>query len=364
MKPLPNSFTINGSAIKTRKPVIVSGPCSAESEEQVLSTARAVAEVDPAIIFRAGIWKPRTRPDTFQGVGTVGLQWLQSVKKETGLKVTTEVANARHVEECLKHGIDILWIGARTTVSPFTVQEIADALSGVDIPVMIKNPINPDLQLWIGAIERIQHAGIKNVTAIHRGFHSFEQSPFRNVPNWEIVVELKLAFPTLPILCDPSHICGNTELIPYIAQKAMDMEMDGLMVETHVSPADAKSDAQQQLTPLQLKEMLSRLVIREHVSLNKEFIDRLTQLRSNISKADDEILQLLMKRMQMVKEIGKYKKQNNVTILQASHWEELIKDRIKNGEMMGLSKDVVKKLYHLIHDESIRIQTEVMNEHN
>src|SRR5262245_9652656 len=245
---------------KKAKPVIISGPCSAESESQVLTTAKAITGIYSSIIFRAGIWKPRTRPNSFEGVGVDGLRWLQSVKKETGMKVTTEVANAKHVEDCLKHSIDILWIGARTTVSPFAVQEIADALKGVDIPVMIKNPVNPDLQLWIGAIERFHQAGINKVAAIHRGFHSFEQSPFRNNPNWQIPVELKLTFPNLPLICDPSHICGNTELIPYISQKALDMDMDGLMIEAHMMPSIAKSDAKQQLTPAQLKELLPKLV--------------------------------------------------------------------------------------------------------
>ncbi len=361
MKNLLDTTPIADWTGRKTKPVVISGPCSAESESQVLSTAKAIADIDSSIVFRAGIWKPRTRPNAFEGIGTEGLQWLQSVKKETGMKVTTEVANAKHVEDCLKHGVDILWIGARTTVSPFAVQEIADALQGVDIPVMIKNPVNPDLQLWIGAIERIYQAGIKKIAAIHRGFHSFEQTPFRNIPSWEIAVELKLTFPSLSIICDPSHICGNTELIPYISQKAMDMEMDGLMVETHITPSIAKSDAKQQLTPAELQQMLLRLVIREHVSLNKEFIDQLAQLRSNINKADDEILQLLMKRMKIAREIGKYKRDNNVTILQATRWEEIMKDRVANGKMMGLSEEMVRKLYHLIHEESIRIQTEIMN---
>ncbi len=346
---------------KNKKPIIISGPCSAENESQVLATAHAIANIDPSIIFRAGIWKPRTRPNSFEGVGIEGLGWLQKVKEETGMKITTEVANAKHVEECLKHGIDILWIGARTTVSPFAVQEIADVLKGVDIPVMIKNPVNPDLQLWIGAIERIQQAGINKIVAIHRGFHTFSKSPFRNDPNWQIAVELKLMFPALPMICDPSHICGSTELIPYIAQKALDMELDGLMIETHILPEIAKSDPKQQLTPSQLEELLSKLVVREPISQSKKFIDSLTELRSNINKIDDEILHLLMTRMQIAKEIGKYKKKNNVTILQAARWEELLKDRISRGQMMGLNEDTVKKIYHIIHEEAVRIQTEIMN---
>ncbi len=344
-----------------KRPVIISGPCSAENESQVLATAKAIAKIDPSIIFRAGIWKPRIRPNSFEGAGAEGLGWLQKVKKETGMKITTEVANARHVEECLKHGIDILWIGARTTMSPFAVQEIADALKGIDIPVMIKNPVSPDLQLWIGAIERIRQAGINNIVAIHRGFYTFGKSPFRNDPDWEIAVELKLMFPTLPVFCDPSHICGNTELIPYISQKALDMEMDGLMIETHILPESAKSDAKQQLTPLQLEELLSKLVVREPVSQNRKFIDRLAELRLNINKIDDEILRLLMSRMKTAREIGRYKKENNVTILQAARWEELLKDRISSGQMMGLSEDLVKRFYRIIHEESVHMQSEIMN---
>ncbi len=361
MKPLLNISSIHTWTGKKNKPIIISGPCSAENETQVMSTAKAIAAIDSSVIFRAGIWKPRTRPNSFEGVGTIGLKWLQKVKQETGMKVTTEVANAKHVEECLQSGVDIVWIGARTTVSPFAVQEIADALKGVDIPVMIKNPVNPDLQLWIGAIERIYQAGVTKLAAIHRGFHSYGNSPFRNEPNWEIAVGLRLAYPSLPIICDPSHICGNTELIPYISQKALDMEMDGLMIETHIMPGIAKSDAKQQLTPVQLKELLSKLVVREMISQNKEFIDQLTQLRTHINNADDEILQVLMKRMQIVREIGQYKKDNNVTILQATRWEEILNTRISNGQMMGLSEELIRKLYHLIHDESIRIQTEIMN---
>lgn len=346
---------------KLKKPLIISGPCSAETEQQVLATAKALAEIDPTIIFRAGIWKPRTRPNSFEGVGASGLKWLQKVKWETGLQVATEVANSRHVEECLANDIDILWIGARTTVNPFSVQEIADVLRGVDIPVMIKNPINPDIQLWIGAIERINKSGISKIAAIHRGFHSFEQSPFRNDPIWKLPIELKLECPGLPIICDPSHICGNTALIPYISQKAIDMDMDGLMIETHIIPTMAKSDAKQQLTPIQLKELLVKIVVRNAISENKEFIDRLSELRLAINNVDDEILQIFMKRMRIAEEIGKYKKENNVTILQTVRWEELLNNHTNRGAMMGMSSDFIKKIYHLIHDESIRIQTGIMN---
>lgn len=346
---------------KKDRPIIISGPCSAESEEQVLQTARAIAQIDKSIIYRAGIWKPRTRPNAFEGIGSIGLQWLKKVKETTGLRTATEVANGKHVEECLKHGIDILWIGARTTVNPFSVQEIADALKGVDIPVLVKNPVNPDLQLWIGALERVNRAGITKLAAVLRGFHSFEQSPFRNIPQWEKAIELKMQCPGLPVFCDPSHICGNTELIPYISQKALDLDMEGLMIETHIMPTVALSDAKQQVTPGQLKELLGKLVVRVASSQNTEFIDRLTQLRSNINGIDDDILQMLMQRMTIAREIGKYKKENNVTILQSARWEELLESRIVNGKMMGLSEDFIRKLYTLVHDESIRIQNTIMN---
>ena len=347
---------------KSAKPLIISGPCSAETEEQTLSTAKAVAEIDPSIIFRAGVWKARTRPNSFEGVGSPGLAWLAKVKHETGMMVATEVANGKHVEECLKNNIDILWIGARTTVNPFFVQEIADALQGVDIPVMIKNPVNPDLQLWIGAIERINRVGVTKIVAIHRGFHSFESHTFRNDPKWQLAIDLKLACPGLPVICDPSHICGNTTLIPYISQKAMDMDMDGLMIETHINPLMAKSDAKQQLIPEELKNLLARIIVRSAVSENKEFTTCLTRLRNSINNVDDELLQILLKRMTIAGEIGKYKKDHHVTILQTDRWEELLRNHLNNGLIMGMRSEFIKKLYQLIHEESIRIQEEVMNE--
>ena len=266
-----NIVPISNWLPKVDKPYLISGPCSAESESQMLQIAKQISEYFPNNIFRAGIWKPRTRPNSFEGVGDVGLKWMQSVKEETGMLTATEVANAFHVEKCLKHNIDILWIGARTVVNPFSVQEIADALKGTDIPVFIKNPINPDLQLWIGALERINNAGIKKIAAIHRGFHSFEKMPFRNDPKWELVIELKSLCPQLPIFCDPSHICGNTELLPYVAQKALDLAMDGLMIESHFNPKIALSDSKQQITPSLLFELLSNLSLRDLTSENLEF---------------------------------------------------------------------------------------------
>jgi chorismate mutase len=286
---------------------------------------------------------------------------MQSVKKDTGLLTATEVANAEHVEKCLKHGIDILWIGARTTVNPFSVQEIADALKGVDIPVFVKNPIYPDLQLWVGALERINNAGITKIAAIHRGFHSYDNGLFRNSPKWELVIELKTACPELPVLCDPSHIGGTPELIPYLAQKAMDMDMDGLMIETHINPGMALSDAKQQITPFELKEILSDLNIRSSSIANIEFQTKLDELRFVIHQLDNDLLELLAKRMAVSANIGEYKRDNNVTVLQVAHWKKLIETSISKGNQLGLPKEFIKELYHLIHDESMRRQTEVMN---
>ncbi|MDQ3046276.1 MAG: bifunctional 3-deoxy-7-phosphoheptulonate synthase/chorismate mutase type II [Bacteroidota bacterium] len=343
------------------KPLMIVGPCSAESEEQMLSTAREIAINYPHAIFRAGIWKPRTRPNTFEGIGDIGLEWMQLVKKETGLQTATEVATAEHVEKCLKAGVDILWVGARTTVNPFSVQAIADALKGVNIPVFVKNPIYPDIQLWAGALERINNAGIKKLAAIHRGFHSYDNGPFRNSPKWELAIDLKTACPELPLICDPSHIGGSPELIPYLAQKAMDMDMDGLMIETHINPKVALSDAKQQITPSELKEVISHLHIRNASIDNLELQSKLDELRGVIAKLDNELLELLAKRMTVSMQIGEHKKANNITILQVAHWKKLIEESVENAEALGLPPDFIRGLYRLIHDESIRRQTEVMN---
>jgi chorismate mutase len=343
------------------KPLLIAGPCSAESEEQMLNTAKQIVTFFPNSVFRAGIWKPRTRPNTFEGIGDIGLKWMQTVKNETGLLTATEVANAEHVEKCLKHGIDILWIGARTTVNPFSVQEIADALKGVDIPVFVKNPIYPDIQLWAGALERINNAGIKKIAAIHRGFHSYDNGPFRNSPKWELAIELKAACHELPILCDPSHIGGTPELIPYLAQKAMDLDMDGLMIETHINPKEAWSDAKQQVTPFELKEIIHDLDIRSASITNIEVQTKLDELRSIINKLDNDLLELLAKRMAISNNIGEYKRDNNVTVLQVAHWKKLIDSSIAKGNQIGLPKEFIEKIYYLIHDESIRRQMEIMN---
>ena len=360
------SFKLNISPIDTwlpdtPRPLVIAGPCGAETEDQVLSTAREIAKFNKVSIFRAGVWKPRTRPDSFEGAGTIALQWLKRVKQETGILTTVEVANAKHVEEALKNGIDILWIGARTTVNPFYVQEIADVLKGVNIPVMIKNPVSPDINLWIGAIERFNKAGITKLVAIHRGFYSFKKTKYRNDPGWEIPIELKSIFPELPVICDPSHISGNKELITEVAQKALDLDMAGLMIETHVNPENALSDSEQQLTPFQLNELISGLTVRKTDSNNKEFVNQLSKLRNIIDDIDDEIIQMLAKRMQVVEKIGEYKRDNNVTILQVERWLEILRTRTQTGILKEMRPEFIEKLCQLLHQESIRKQTEIMN---
>jgi chorismate mutase len=342
-------------------PLLIAGPCSAESEEQLIDTARRLKATKRISVFRAGIWKPRTRPNSFEGIGVKGLPWMQTVKKETGLRIATEVANAEHVELALKYGVDILWIGARTSANPFSVQEIADSLKGVDVAVLIKNPVNPDTELWIGALERIKKAGVRKLAAIHRGFSSHEKSVFRNSPMWNIPIELKSACPELPIICDPSHICGNTELIPFISQKALDMDIDGLMIESHNNPTSAWSDAKQQLLPEQYGELIYGLLLRS-VSMKGEDQSILSELRNDIDRLDDEIIQKLSLRMKISSKIGQYKKENNVTILQMDRWKNIVNNRINMGKAMGLSENFLKQYLDLVHQESINVQSNVMNE--
>jgi chorismate mutase len=344
----------------TSLPLVIAGPCSAESEEQVLSTACELAKIPQVKVFRAGLWKPRTRPSPFEGVGKRGLLWLSKVKAETGLLTTVEVASPKHVEEALSHGIDILWIGARTVVNPFSVQEISEVLRGVDIPVMVKNPLNPDIRVWIGALERINQSGITKLIAVHRGFSFFTHSPYRNSPMWEIPIELKRLFPELPVLVDPSHICGETSLLFPVAQKALDLEMDGLMIEAHIRPEEALTDAEQQIKPQRLQELISALVIRkEHGPI--EFENKLEELRSEIDKLDEEMIDILGRRMDIVEEIGKYKKVNNITILQLKRWSQVIRNRVEKGVNIGLSREFLLKLLEALHEESIQRQTDVMN---
>ncbi len=343
------------------KPLIIAGPCSAESEKQVLATAREIEKINKVKVFRAGIWKPRTRPGNFEGVGEIGLNWIKKVKEETSMLTTVEVANAKHVELCLKYGIDILWLGARTTVNPFAVQEIADALRGVDIPVMVKNSINPDFQLWLGAMERLNKVGIKKLAAIHRGYTSYEESPFRNLPLWRFPIELKTLYPNLPIINDPSHIAGNRSLIPLVSQKAMDLDMNGLMIETHIQPSIALSDAKQQVTPNLLNDILKELIVRQPNSQSKAFKSKLDHFRNEIDSLDEIIFQKISSRMGVVRKIGKYKKENNVTILQVNRWDSIVNKRLEMAEAMGLSDRFLNKILPLIHQESIRIQNEIMN---
>ena len=349
------------SALNITKPFIISGPCSAETESQMITTAKQLAATGKVQALRAGIWKPRTRPGQFEGAGADGLKWLVMAKEETGLPITTEVATAAHVEACLKAGVDILWIGARTTVNPFSVQEIADALKGVDVPVMVKNPVNPDIELWIGAFERLNRAGINKLAAIHRGFSSFEKGPFRNAPMWDLGIELRTRVPGLEMFCDPSHIAGNRELITMVSQKALDLDMNGLMIESHLNPDAAWSDAKQQVTPSALAKIIEGLVVRTVTSDNKTFKDTLSLLREQIDQLDDEIMQKLAKRMKVSEKIGQYKKENNVTILQVNRWEEIVQSRAALGKAMGLDEGFTRDLLRLVHHESIQVQTKVMN---
>lgn len=341
------------------KPITLFGPCSAESEHQVLETAKQIAEKFPNNIFRAGVWKPRTRPGSFEGAGDQGLEWLSKAGKETGMPVITEVATTQHVEACLKAGIDMLWIGARTTVNPFAVQEIAEALRGSGVPVFVKNPINPDLSLWMGAIERLTKAGTDEVLAIHRGFHSFETDVYRYAPRWEIVIDLKTKMPDLKVICDASHISGDPALIPGVAQKALDLDLDGLMIETHINPSFALSDAKQQITPAVLHVLFEGLIFRKAEGEGSDFHRKLLELRSRVDSTDDLLLQALVTRMNLIKQIGEYKKDKQVTILQIRRWEEILTRQIAHGSGSGLDASFIKKLYELIHEESIRIQTEL-----
>jgi len=344
-------------------PLLIAGPCSLETEEQTLTTAKLLSKDHRVFMFRGGLWKPRTRPGSFEGIGSVGLTWLRRVKEETGLPVCTEVANTQHTEEALKSGIDAVWIGARSTASPVVVQEIAEALNGTDTTVLIKNPVNPDIQLWIGAIERINRAGIRNIVAIHRGFTPFMETKYRNYPNWQTVIELKRLLPEVPVICDPSHIGGKREFLYEIAQKAFDMGLDGLMIESHVNPESALSDKEQQLTPSELGKLLDKLVIRHQSANNPLFENKLEMLRSRIDSLDSELLEVLSSRMDIVREIGKYKKENNVTALQINRWAQLMEDRVKLGQKLNLNKTFTQILFQLIHEDSVRMQTEIMDNH-
>ena len=346
--------------MKLDHPLVIAGPCSAETEEQVLRIAHELKDSD-VNYFRAGIWKPRTRPGNFEGVGALGLKWLQKVKAETGMKTCTEVANAAHVKLALEHDIDLLWIGARSTVSPFIMQEIADALHGTDKIVLVKNPINPDLALWLGGIERLYTADIKNLGAIHRGFSTYEKSKYRNVPEWQIAIEFQNRFPDLPLICDPSHITGNREMIFDVSQTALDLNFDGLMIETHFDPENAWSDAAQQVTPDSLKQIMIDLKIRKETNTESDYQNSLENLRAQINVVDDQLIDLMGKRMKVADEIGKLKKEKNVAVLQSKRWNEILGNMILEGESKGLSEEFVLRMFKAIHQESIVHQEKVIN---
>lgn len=344
------------------KPSVIAGPCSAETEEQVLETAKGLKELG-INVFRAGIWKPRTHPGCFEGIGVPGLKWLQKVKEECGLKVATEVASTMHVQECLKHGVDMVWIGARTTANPFLVQEIADALSGTDIPVLVKNPVNPDLELWIGALERLSRAGIKKLGVIHRGFSTFDKIRYRNDPHWEIAIELRSRYPELPFFVDPSHMGGNAGYIHEISQRSLDLGFEGLMIESHCSPSEALSDAKQQLTPSQLKDLLhNRIEVREADSDAREWRENIDQLRAKIDVIDENLLYTLGARMRISRQIGEYKKNNNVAIIQALRWDTLLEKAVEMGHDQGLSAKFITDVFNAIHEASVEVQNEIISD--
>lgn len=352
--------TLEAWGMGIKKHVVIAGPCSAETEEQLLETSQSIKELGVGII-RAGIWKPRTRPNLFEGIGENALRWIQNVKKETGLKFAVEVATPKHVYEAIKHNIDMLWIGARSTTNPFTVQEIAEALRGSNVPVLVKNPINPDLALWLGAIERISNVGITKIGAIHRGFSSFKQTKYRNLPVWQIPLELKRQLPDMPLFCDPSHIGGKRELIFDISQNAMDLDYDGLIIETHRDPENAWSDAAQQITPETLGSIIKNLKYRNPTSKDRDFISVLGELREQIDHVDRELFEILSQRMEIVEKMGLYKKKNNVTVFQKNRWQEISETRTKWAEELGLSPEFMWDLFKLIHDASIRRQEYIMN---
>ncbi|MBQ3175410.1 MAG: bifunctional 3-deoxy-7-phosphoheptulonate synthase/chorismate mutase type II [Bacteroidales bacterium] len=341
--------------IDNKRPIVIAGPCSAESREQVLNTATALA-AKGVKIFRAGIWKPRTKPGGFEGVGAVGLPWLKEVKQTTGMLTATEVATPYHVFEAIKAGIDILWIGARTVANPFAMQELADALKGTDIPVLVKNPVNPDLELWIGALERIYNAGIKKLGVIHRGFSSYEKKLYRNLPLWHIPIELKRRYPNITVFCDPSHIGGKRELVAPIAQQALDLKFEGLIIESHCNPDCALSDSAQQLTPEVLDFTLNMLVIRD----NAQTTENINILRKQIDDIDEQLLTILAKRMRISREIGTYKKEHNMPILQSGRYNDILENRAKQGQAMNLSPEFVTEIMKSIHEESVKVQMEIM----
>lgn len=345
---------------KLDHPLVIAGPCSAETEDQVLKIAHELKDSDVSV-YRAGIWKPRTRPGGFEGVGAIGLKWLQKAKAETGLLMATEVANATHVKLALEHDIDVLWIGARTTVNPFAVQEIADALTGTDKIVLVKNPVNPDLALWLGGVERLYNAGIKKLGVIHRGFSTYEKTKYRNIPEWQLAIELQNKFPDLPLICDPSHITGRRDMIQEVSQQALDLNYDGLIIETHIDPDNAWSDAAQQVTPTRLKQIFEDLRVRKEVGTDADYDKRMASLRVNIDEYDAKLLEILGKRMQVAGQIGALKKEFNVAVLQNKRWNEILDKMTAQGADKGLGKDFIVDIFKAIHQESISQQEKVIN---
>jgi chorismate mutase len=352
---------MNVSEVIRKRPLVISGPCSAETEDQVLETAKRLAATGDVDVLRAGIWKPRTRPGSFEGVGTKGLPWLQQARKLTGLPVAVEVATAKQVEDALHFDVDILWIGARTTVNPFSVQEVADALRGVNVPVLIKNPINPDLELWIGAVERVAKSGITEIGLIHRGFSSYGNTEYRNAPMWHLAIEMKRRNPGMMLINDPSHICGRRDILLDVAQKAIDLDFDGVMIESHIDPDNAWSDAKQQVTPERLKEMLGAIHWRKEDVDSEVFHQVLEKLRQQINHLDDELMHLLSQRMKVAEKIGEYKKNNEVVILQTNRWNEILERAYKKADPLGLSKEFVTRYLDAVHMESINHQNRIMN---
>lgn len=341
------------------RPMCIAGPCSAETEEQVMETARGLHEFG-IHVFRAGIWKPRTHPGSFEGVGTPGLQWLRKVKETFGMKVCTEVASEKHVQECLRSGVDMVWIGARTSANPFVVQEIADALTGTDIPVLVKNPVSPDLDLWVGALERLNRAGIRKLGVIHRGFSTSASIPYRNDPGWKIAIELRTRYPRMVFFADPSHMGGDRKYLQELSQRAMDLGLDGLMVESHCNPSCAWSDARQQLTPQALRTLLESLIIRDNTSDNEAYREGIDALRARIDVLDESLLRLLGDRMEVSRSIGRYKKDHNVAILQAGRWEQLLSDMVAGAAALGISEEAIRGIMTAIHEESVRVQNQVL----
>ncbi len=350
-----------GEALLQKRPLIISGPCSAETEEQVIQTATRLAATGKVDILRAGIWKPRTRPGSFEGIGTKGLPWLQQARKASGLPVAVEVATGKQVEDALHFDVDILWIGARTTVNPFSVQEVADALKGVKVPVLIKNPINPDLELWIGAVERVAKSGIEDIGLIHRGFSSYGNTEYRNAPMWHLAIEMKRRNPGMLLINDPSHICGRRDILLDVAQKAIDLDFDGLIIESHIDPDNAWSDAKQQVTPERLGEMIGSIIWRKEDISSEELHAAMEKMRQQINQLDDELLQLLGQRMKVADKIGQYKKDNNITILQTNRWNAILDRAFDKGDKLGLSKEFITKYFDAVHMESINHQNKIMN---